>query len=535
MMLAKFVNGASPLLLALIMAAGAASAQAVSEAEPAVEAADEAASSQENGETDDDRPAPSATTEAPNPEIEKSVVKINVTQRSPDFLRPWTKASPSKSSGSGVVIAGPRILTNAHVVMHASEIFVQLSRGGDPLTARLTAIAPGMDLAIIELEDPSALDGVTPLSLATELPQPKSEVSVYGYPTGGDDLSVTRGIVSRIEFASYNYGTAGVRVQVDAALNPGNSGGPAIQNGKIAGLVFSKIEKADNIGYLIPPEEIEAFLSDIGDGKYDGRPLMFDSYQTAENDSLRDYLEIPKDVTGVVVAEPYGEQDDYPLKKWDLITHIGPHAIDNQGYVEVRPGLRLKFMYYVPRLANDGKIELTILRDGESQVVQVPVRPDRELLIPVLKDKYPEYFIYGPIVFSPATQEYVRATGGAGISMLASLDSPILKRLYDKPSEPDEQLVMIATRLFPHPSTKGYDVRPMTVIDKLNGTEVRSLRQLAELLRDDKDEYLRFEMADRNESLVFRRADMAAATEQILVDEGIRYQASEALRDVWDD
>lgn len=534
-----FLRGALSLALAAAIAApNLATAQEApaATADPTELVGDPPISEAEEEAAEDAAEAPApAEAVAPNPEIEKSVVKINVTQRSPDFMRPWTKASPSKSSGSGVVIAGPRILTNAHVVMHASEIFVQLSRGGDQLTAKLVAIAPGMDLALIELEDPSALDGITPLSLATELPQPKSDVSVYGYPTGGDDLSVTNGIVSRIEFTGYNYGTAGVRVQVDAALNPGNSGGPAIQDGKIAGLVFSKIEKADNIGYLIPPEEIEAFLSDVADGKYDGRPLMFDSYQTAENDALRTYLEIPKDVTGVVVAEPYSDEEGYPLKKWDLITHIGPHAIDNQGYVEVRPGLRLKFMYYVPKLENDGKIELTVLRDGKSQVVQVPVRPERELLIPVLKDEYPEYFIYGPIVFSPATQEYVRATGGAGVSMLAALDSPILKRLYDKPSDPDEQLVMIATRLFPHPSTKGYDVRPMTVIDTLNGVEVHSLRQLAELLKENKDEYLRFEMGDRNESLVFRRADMEAATEQILVDEGIRYQASETLRDVWED
>jgi hypothetical protein len=94
---------------------------------------------------------------------------------------------------------------------------------------------------------------------------------------------------------------------------------------------------------------------------------------------------------------------------------------------------------------------------------------------------------------------------------------------------------MISTRLFPHPIAKGYDVRPMTVIDKVNGTEIHSLRQLAELLKNNQDEYLRFEMADRNESLVFRREELDAATEEILVDEGIRYQASESLRDVWDD
>lgn len=468
-----------------------------------------------------------------DPEIEKSVVKINVTSRPPDFFRPWTKSSPTKSSGSGVVIAGNRILTNAHVVMHASEVLVQLSKGGDQLTAKVVAIAPGMDLALVEVNDPTKLEGIKPVTLATELPLPKARVNVYGYPTGGEDLSVTEGIVSRIEFTGYYFGTAGVRIQVDAALNPGNSGGPAIENGKIIGLVFSRIEKAENIGYLIPSMEIETFLSDVADGKYDGKPLLFDSYQTAENEALRSFLKIPDDVTGVVIAQPIGE-DDYPLKKWDVVTHVGPHAVDNQGYVEIRPGLRLRFLYYIPIVQNDGVAELTIIRDGKSQVVKVPVQPDRDLVIPTIKDQYPRYFIYGPLVFEPATQEYVRALGSNGFAMLTALDSPILKRFYDAPQDPGEELVIIATRMFPHPTIKGYDNRPLGVIAKLNGVEVKNLRHLAELLKSSTDEYLRFEMDDRNESLVFRREELASATEQILEDEGIRYQASEDLRDVFE-
>lgn len=501
------------------------------------EAADEATSEPKNLEPENVDPDKEPAAAAPSAEasIEAAVVKINVTSRSPDYFHPWTKAGPAKSSGSGVVIAGPRILTNAHVVMHASEVLVQLRQGGDQHTAKATAIAPGIDLAIVELIDPSGLDGITPLSLATELPQPKSHISVYGYPKGGDDLSVTDGIVSRIEFTSYNYGATGVRVQVDAALNPGNSGGPAIQDGKIAGLVFSKIQEADNIGYLIPPEEIELFLKDAADGEYQGNPQLYDSYQSAENEALRDYLDLPKETTGIVVNEPYRQDDDYPLKSGDVLTHIGPHAIDNQGYVEVRDGLRLKFMYYVARLVNEGKVELTILRDGKSQIVQVPVEADRELVIPLLKENYPEYFIYGPIVFEPVTQEYLRALGSQGMAMLTGVNSPIIKRLYDRPSEEGEELVVIATRMFPHSSTKGYDNRPFGVVAKVNGVEIKNLRQLGEVLRDNKDEFLQFEMADRNEALVFRRSEIEAATEQILTDEGIRYQASESLRDLWED
>ncbi len=468
--------------------------------------------------------------------VDSSVVKVITTQRRPDYYRPWTKGSPDEISGSGVVIDGGRILTNAHVVSFASEVLVQPRQGGDKWRAKVSAIAPGIDLAIIELQDPSKLDGIKPLELADKLPQPKSSISVYGFPTGGDELSVTDGIVSRIEYADYYFETVGVRIQVDAALNPGNSGGPAIQDGKIAGLVFSKIVEADNIGYLIPTEEIQEFLTDVSDGHYDGKLLVFDLLYTTENAALRAFLKLPDDVTGIMVGEPWRKDDDYPLKKWDVVTQVGPHVIDNQGFVDVRDGLRMKFNYFVPKLQSDGKVELTIWREGKSQVVQVPVFAERKYLIPFLRDQYPEYFIYGPLVFSPASQELMRSLAGssAWARYLMALDSPLLGRLYVPPEEEGEQLVVISSRLFPHPITKGYDNRPFGVIGTVNGTKIKNLRQLAELLRDNKDEFIRFEMADRSESFVFRNDELKKATEEVLVDEGIRYQASQALRDVWE-
>jgi S1-C subfamily serine protease len=137
--------------------------------------------------------------------------------------------------------------------MHASEVLVQRRQGGDQFAAKITAIAPTMDLALIELKDPAGLEGISPLSLADSLPQSESRISVYGYPKGGSDLSVTNGIVSRIEIATYNFGVFGLRVQIDAALNPGNSGGPAVQDGKIAGIVYSKIQQAETLDISFPP------------------------------------------------------------------------------------------------------------------------------------------------------------------------------------------------------------------------------------------------------------------------------------------
>ena len=172
-------------------------------------------------------------------EIRDAVVKIHTTRRPPDFLRPWTKASPQKVSGSGAVIAGNMILTNAHVVSYQSSVYVQAHQSSKRKKAKVLGVSPEMDLAVLTIEDDSFFEDRPALELTNEIPKLKDVVNVYGYPIGGEQISITEGIVSRIESVSYALDGFGLRIQVDAALNPGNSGGPAITDGKILGLVFS--------------------------------------------------------------------------------------------------------------------------------------------------------------------------------------------------------------------------------------------------------------------------------------------------------
>ena len=129
---------------------------------------------------------------------------------------------------------------------------------------------------MLKLDDPSFFKKHPPLARANVLPHIKDPVLVYGFPIGGNTLSITKGIVSRIEFASYNYPTSGLRIQIDAAINPGNSGGPAVADGKMIGLAFSRLRGAQNIGYIIPDEEIELFLKGIAGGHYAGKPALYE-------------------------------------------------------------------------------------------------------------------------------------------------------------------------------------------------------------------------------------------------------------------
>src|SRR3954451_14563767 len=154
--------------------------------------------------------ATTAPTTAKDNLIARSVVKVFSTMREPNPYKPWQKEAPSESTGSGVVIEGKRILSNAHVVLYASQVLVQANQAGEKIPARVVAIAPGIDLAVLELDDETFFDTHPPLPRAKTLPALQDTVLAYGYPMGGDSLSITKGIVSRIEFAPYNYPVAGM-------------------------------------------------------------------------------------------------------------------------------------------------------------------------------------------------------------------------------------------------------------------------------------------------------------------------------------
>ena len=167
--------------------------------------------------------------------VERSIIKIYTTSAAPDYFTPWRLLTPSQSSGSGSVISGNRILTNAHVVANAS--YVQVQKHNDPTryTARVVFVSHASDLALVTVDDPGFFTDLEALAIG-DLPDPHEEVYVFGYPIGGRTLSITKGILSRVEQQIYAHsGDFLLAGQIDAAINPGNSGGPVIVDQEIVG------------------------------------------------------------------------------------------------------------------------------------------------------------------------------------------------------------------------------------------------------------------------------------------------------------
>ena len=482
---------------------------------------------------------PNVTAAASSGTIENSVVKVFATVRYPDPYKPWTKQAPEEQTGSGVVIEGRRILTNAHVVNYAGQVQIQANQAGDKISATVEAIAPDIDLAVLKLDDEKFFDSHPPLARAKTLPGIKDAVLAYGYPEGGNSLSITKGIVSRVEFTPYNYPVSGLRIQIDAAINPGNSGGPAVVGDKMIGLTFSRLNEADNIGYIIPSEEIDLFLQDIADGHYDGKPAMYDTLQTLENPALRALLKLDPAAEGIVVHKPYRNDPTYPLKEWDVITQIGDTPVDDQGMIKLGNDLRVRFQYQIQHLATNGVVPLTIVRAGKAMKIILPVSANYPQLIPELGSAYPSYFIYGPLVFSAATDEYlggfVRTKYGANVlNRFSAVGNPLVTRMSDQPAFPGERLVVISSPFFPHKLAQGYSSPRADVVKTVNGIPVKNLNHLVEVLRDTTNEFITVECFNRyGETMVFPRAQMLAATDEILTDNGVRSQGSPDTLAVW--
>jgi len=206
-------------------------------------------------------------------DIRKSLVRITTTSQEPDYKVPWNPGSISGGVGAGFVIDGGRILTNAHVVSNARFIVVEKEDDPQRYPALVQFVGHDCDLAVLHVLDKAFFQNTRPLALGG-IPAIESPVSVYGYPIGGERLSVTRGIISRIDFQTYTHSgiDSHLTVQLDAAINPGNSGGPVMQLGRVVGVAFQGYSGvvAQIVGYMIPTPVIRRFLKDIAGGHDDG-------------------------------------------------------------------------------------------------------------------------------------------------------------------------------------------------------------------------------------------------------------------------
>jgi len=425
--------------------------------------------------------------------IEEAVVKILTVSNKPDYDQPWQMVGQRSGSGSGYVISGQRIITNAHVV--ANQTFIQVQRVGDPekYVAKVKAIGHECDLAILTVEDPNFFKRISPLSIG-QLPNPRDTVAVYGFPIGGDKLSITEGVVSRIEMNLYSHSrTKLLKVQIDAPINPGNSGGPVVKDGKVVGIAYEGMFLGDNVGYMIPPLIITHFLEDVKDGTYDGFPCLGIATQKLENSSYREFLGMNKGQSGVVVNRVvYGSSSWGILREGDVILAVDGTRIANDGTVPFGQRDRLNCSYHIIQKHIGETVKITILRQKQVKEVTIPLQGKVDVIPRYEYDAKPTYYIFGGLVFINLTNNYLNPWKSRKYAPAFLVDH-FLSGL--RTSE-REDIVLLKCVLADHVNFGYHDYRN-EVVEKLNGSLISGMRELAEIIDNASGPYLEIELENK--------------------------------------
>jgi S1-C subfamily serine protease len=348
-----------------------------------------------------------------------AVVRIQVARQRPSWTVPWQMRAVESSSGSGAIIRKREktvhILTAAHVVSDSTFLTVQRNTDwfdSDKIPAKVVAEFHDTDLALIEVDDvDGSFQSIDSMQIAPAdiLPVLRSKVNVVGYPVGGDRVSVTEGVVSRVDMARYSHsGRVACSFTVDAAINAGNSGGPIIDpaTGNILGVAFQKLvgSGVESQGYGVPPYLIWRFLKAAEDRAafHPELPSLGIAIQPLESPALREYLGASN---GVLVN--WSKND--ALKPNDVIVSVNGHKVDNQGLTSFN-GRHIHFAALIHDHRVGQTINLEILRNRGLICVDASLLGSAAIeLVPSLQySTRPEYLVVGGLVFQPLSLDFLQ-------------------------------------------------------------------------------------------------------------------------------
>jgi S1-C subfamily serine protease len=449
----------------------------------------------------------------PNGQIQSSLVRITSTEVEPDYRAPWNSGQIGRGVGAGFVIEGQRILTNAHVVSNSRYLTVE--REGDPnkYPASVLFVAHDCDLALLQVASANFWKNMKPLGFGG-IPALESIVSAYGYPIGGERMSVTTGIVSRIDFSLYTHSAidSHLAIQISAQINPGNSGGPVMQSGRVVGVAFQGYsgDIAQGVAYMIPTPVVRRFLTDIKDGHYDHYVDLGITFTKLQNPAQRHFLGLKDDDRGVVVgtvieAGPCGKV----LQQGDVLMAIDGHPISSDAFVEYE-GERVQMPEVVERKFKGDTVKLDLLRDKQPMSVDISLGTVWPYLMQGHSyDVRPRYVLYGGLLFQPMSLDLLDAYRIGDLRVRHFFDFFVTEQLYREHPE-----VIILTNILPDPINTYLMPFRSSVVDEINGQKIGTLQDLARAFAQPADRFV-VKMVGDGPPLVLDPKQVDSARERI--------------------
>jgi serine protease Do len=431
-------------------------------------------------------------------QVKDTVVQVFSQASEFNWLEPYKTPDQNEGVGSGFFINDEGdVVTNYHVVAQAGSVQIQIpSFGMERFDVEIVGVSPERDIALLQLTQDAkdkikqTLNTIPFLELGDSDEVLRSqEVLALGYPLGQTRLKSTLGIVSGRERLGY-FGY----IQITAPLNPGNSGGPTLNNeGRVIGINNRGILEAQSVGYIIPINEVKSALLDLYKVRLLRKPMLGCIF-TVSTPEMVQYLGNPGS-GGWYIAKVFENTilKEAGVKEDDMLYEVNGHRLDMYGEINVPWSEDKVSLFELLNRATIGDtINFVIYRKGTRKEFNFKLE---NKYLPPVRHAYPEFEseatdfeVIGGMVVMQMTLNH--------IGMLLSR-SPDLVR-FGRP-ENQYQPAVIVTHVQPNSQAyKARVIRPGEIIEELNGQPIKTLADFrAAALKSKETRYLTIRTVDK--------------------------------------
>jgi serine protease Do len=423
--------------------------------------------------------------------IFNSLVRIQSQGYQYNWLEPFKPLDEADGVGTGFFVNDKGyILTCAHVISDAVKIWVSIpSNGLDKYDSEIVSFYPEQDIAIIKILNYKKKINYLQLGNSDKI-NPGEDVMAIGYPLGQDKLKITKGTISGREMSL---------IQTDTPLNPGNSGGPLLNNNhEVLGINSSayKSEDAENVGFAIPIN-IYKSISEImlnNEEKLVFQPSIGCVFYNSNEDIINFYGCDGECKSGVVIKSIMNNSElkNKEIENGDILCNIGGYDVDNFSECRVEWNIeKVPLSSIVERYKVGEKIKMSFWSNKKKKMITINTELKSSDTIYPIRLKYPpfeniEWEIFGGIVMVELTLNHIE-------------NIPFLME-YIKPEKRNHNKVII-TQIYPGSSLSKFSIlSPGSIIKKINNKEINTIKDIRNAIsnpiKKNSQKYLKIETED---------------------------------------
>lgn len=425
-------------------------------------------------------------------EIEKkarnAVVQVRSNMFEINWAEPFRAPETVEGAGSGFIInADGDLLTNFHVVGNSLRVQLQIMcLGKERIGATVIGVSPERDIALLRI-NPEGIEkiknklGELPFLEfgSSDLIKRGTEVMALGYPLSKDNIKSTMGTISgweKVKFGERDFGQ--MCIETTAPINPGSSGGPSLaSDGKVIGINFAGIVGAQNVGYVIPSDDIIRPIKDLYNTKL-LRKIKLWCVPQPSSPTLNNFLGNPED-GGVYITKVLKDTaaEKSGLREGDVIYQVNGLEIDRFGEINVPWNEdKVHFTDLINRYAEGDRLDLIVYRNGNRKEISIKLENSKPPRVRIVFPGYEmvDYEIFGGAVFMELVLNHLPLCE----------KNPKILRFAEVENRDDS--VLIVTHVMPTSLSQAMRgiISPGFIVDDVNGTKVTNLDQLREQIKN---------------------------------------------------